>query len=162
VQHLACQRHSSHPARQRQAPDRGGVKFRSDVNGYITGLRFYKGAGNTGTHVGSFWTRTDTKLASVTFTGESASGWQQVKFPTAIQITANTIYVASYFSPNGGYAATGGMFTASGVDNAPLHALASGVDGPNGVFRYDSTGFPTSTYHAGNYWVDVVFSATAP
>ena len=29
-----------------------GTKFRSDVAGYITGARFYKGAANTGTHVG--------------------------------------------------------------------------------------------------------------
>src|SRR5262249_54368607 len=29
-----------------------GVKFRSDVAGYITGIRFYKGSTNTGTHVG--------------------------------------------------------------------------------------------------------------
>src|SRR5262249_19239600 len=28
-----------------------GVKFRSNAAGYITGLRFYKGSGNTGTHV---------------------------------------------------------------------------------------------------------------
>src|SRR4029450_10301370 len=26
-----------------------GLKFRADVNGYVTGIRFYKGAGNTGT-----------------------------------------------------------------------------------------------------------------
>ena len=30
-----------------------GVKFRSDVAGTITGIRFYKGSTNTGTHVGS-------------------------------------------------------------------------------------------------------------
>ena len=30
-----------------------GVKFRADVAGTITGIRFYKAAGNTGTHVGS-------------------------------------------------------------------------------------------------------------
>src|SRR5262249_49540313 len=29
-----------------------GVKFRSDVAGTVTGLRFYKGSANTGTHVG--------------------------------------------------------------------------------------------------------------
>ena len=33
-----------------------GVKFRSDVAGYITGIRFYKGPDNTGTHVGHLWT----------------------------------------------------------------------------------------------------------
>ena len=34
-----------------------GVKFRSDVAGTISGIRFYKAAANTGTHVGSLWTR---------------------------------------------------------------------------------------------------------
>ena len=33
-----------------------GVKFTSDVNGLIKGIRFYKGAANTGTHIGSLWT----------------------------------------------------------------------------------------------------------
>ncbi len=33
-----------------------GVKFRSSIAGYITGLRFYKGTLDTGTHVGSLWT----------------------------------------------------------------------------------------------------------
>ncbi len=33
-----------------------GVKFRADVHGSITGLRFYKYAQNTGTHVGNLWT----------------------------------------------------------------------------------------------------------
>ena len=32
-----------------------GVKFRADQAGFITGIRFYKGSGNTGTHVGSLW-----------------------------------------------------------------------------------------------------------
>src|SRR3972149_4018871 len=35
-----------------------GVKFRSDVAGYVTGLRFYKSSSNTGTHVGNLWTST--------------------------------------------------------------------------------------------------------
>jgi hypothetical protein len=39
----------------------------------------------------------------------------------------------------------------------PLHALADGVDGSNGVFVFGA-GFPdVSTFTATNYWVDVVF-----
>jgi hypothetical protein len=30
-----------------------GVKFTSDVDGQVTGIRFYKGSGNSGTHVGN-------------------------------------------------------------------------------------------------------------
>jgi hypothetical protein len=34
-----------------------GVKFRADVSGFVTGIRFYKSSENTGTHVGNLWTR---------------------------------------------------------------------------------------------------------
>ncbi|MCU1271981.1 MAG: hypothetical protein JWN74_3275, partial [Acidobacteriaceae bacterium] len=32
-----------------------GVRFKSDVSGTITGVRFYKSSNNTGTHVGNLW-----------------------------------------------------------------------------------------------------------
>ncbi len=140
-----------------------GVKFRSDVAGYITGIRFYKSAGNTGTHVGNLWSSTGTLLRSATFTGETASGWQQVNFATPVAIAANTTYVASYHSLNGGYGIALGYFATQGVDRPPLHALADGVSGPNGVFIYNATSaFPNQTYASSNYWVDIVFSTTAP
>ena len=41
-----------------------GVKFRAAQNGSITGLRFYKGPQNTGTHTASLWTATGTRLAT--------------------------------------------------------------------------------------------------
>ncbi len=56
-------------------PQELGVKFRSDVNGYVTGIRFYKAATNTGTHVANLWTSTGTLLATATFTNETESGW---------------------------------------------------------------------------------------
>ena len=80
-----------------------GVKFRSDVAGSITGIRFYKATANTGTHLGNLWSSNGTLLASATFTGESASGWQQVNFATPVTIAANTIYVASYHVTVGHY-----------------------------------------------------------
>ena len=137
-----------------------GVKFRSDVAGSITGIRFYKATANTGTHVGNLWTSTGTPLATATFTGETASGWQQVLFATPVAITANTVYVASYLANNGHYSADDGYFSVNGVDNAPLHALANGVSGGNGVYAYGSSStFPNQTWNARNYWVDVVFQA---
>jgi Domain of unknown function (DUF4082)/Bacterial Ig domain len=136
-----------------------GVKFRADTNGVIKGLRFYKGAGNTGTHVGHLWTANGTQLAAATFSNETASGWQEVTLATPVAVTANTTYVTSYYAPVGRYSVDDNFFTASGVDSPPLHALANGVDGGNGVYRYGSGGgFPTSTFAASNYSVDVVFS----
>ncbi len=38
--------------------------------------------------------------------------------------------------------------------------MASGVDGPNGLYLYGSGGgFPTSSYNDTNYWVDAVFTS---
>ncbi|HWB99995.1 MAG TPA: N,N-dimethylformamidase beta subunit family domain-containing protein, partial [Bryobacteraceae bacterium] len=140
-----------------------GVKFRSDVAGVVTGVRFYKGSQNTGTHVGNLWSNAGALLASVTFSGETASGWQQATFSTPVTITPNTTYIVSYFAPSGRYAADESAL-ASGVDNAPLHALADGVDGPNGVYAYGATSsFPTQSFNATNYWVDGVFvPSTSP
>ncbi|WP_239139253.1 DUF4082 domain-containing protein, partial [Sphaerisporangium krabiense] len=143
-------------------PDSGsvvlGVRFRSSVDGVISGIRFYKGSGNTGTHIGSLWSNTGQLLASATFTNETASGWQQVSFQNPVPITAGTTYVASYLAPTGNYAVDRPYFTTS-FTNSPLTALASGTDGANGVYGYSSTNaFPTQTYQTTNYWVDVVFS----
>jgi hypothetical protein len=138
-----------------------GVRFRTDAGGFITGLRFYKGTGNSGTHVGSLWSNSGTLLASATFTNETASGWQQVSFATPVAISADTTYVASYHAPVGRYAVNSSYFAASGATNGPLTALRSGVDGANGVYRYGSNVvFPNQTYSASNYWVDVLFSTT--
>jgi hypothetical protein len=137
-----------------------GVKFRSDVAGSITGVRFYKASTNTGTHVGTLWTSTGTRLASVTFTGETASGWQQVNFATPVAIAANTVYVISYHANTGHYSVDANYFATSGVDNPPLHALANGVSGSNGIYLYGaSSAFPTATWESANYWVDVIFKA---
>jgi hypothetical protein len=138
-----------------------GVKFRSDTSGFITGIRFYKSGSNTGVHQGNLWTSTGTLLANVTFTNEGASGWQQAFFSSPVAITANTTYIASYFAPAGNYSANSGNFTNAGVDAPPLHALADGVDGPDGVYVYGATsGFPSNSAGGANYWVDVIYSAT--
>ncbi len=137
-----------------------GVKFRSDVAGSITGIRFFKWSRESGTHTGSLWTSTGLLLATGTFTNETGSGWQTLTFSSPVSITANTTYVASYHTPAAMAAISFGAFQSKGVDNAPLHALQSGVDGPNGVFSYSSGGvFPSNGSNGDNYWVDVVFSS---
>jgi hypothetical protein len=136
-----------------------GVKFRSSVAGTVTGVRFYKAAANTGTHVGSLWSATGQLLGQATFGGESASGWQKVTFATPVAIAADTTYVAGYHAPNGHYSITPAAFSSSGVANPPLSALADNVSS-NGVYVYSGVAaYPTNTFNAGNYWVDVLFDA---
>ncbi len=135
-----------------------GMKFRSDVTGYVIAVRFYKGIQNTGTHIGSLWSSDGKRLASATFTNETNFGWQRAFFPSPVRISAHTTYVISYYAPNGGYAASVNFFS-KGVNHSPLHSLADGVDGPNGVYFYQTGGgFPNQTFNATNYWVDVEFS----
>lgn len=142
------------------APVELGVRFRSSTPGYVTGIRFYKGLTNTGTHTGQLWSGS-TMLSSVTFTNESASGWQEASFATPVLIDANTTYVASYLAPNGHYAVDKDFFLSSGVSNPPLRALKDGEDGGNGVYIYTTTPTaPNQTTTSNNYWVDVLFDAT--
>jgi hypothetical protein len=133
-----------------------GTKFTADASGFITSLRFYKSAGNTGTHTASLWTAAGQRLATATFTGETASGWQQVNFATPVAITAGTTYVASYHTNVGHYSVSRSFFS-SQFNSGLLHVPANG-----GVYLYGASGFPTKTYQASNYWVDVVLDSTPP
>ncbi|TAX64877.1 DUF4082 domain-containing protein [Rhizobium ruizarguesonis] len=131
-----------------------GVKFQTSVAGTITGIRFYKGDLDTGTHTGSLWSNTGTKLATLTFTNETASGWQTAYFTSPVSLTVGQTYTASYHTNSGHYSTTISYFT-SNVTSGPLTAPASG----NGVYTYGSASlYPTSTYQSTNYWVDVMFT----
>jgi hypothetical protein len=132
-----------------------GVRFTSQQAGFITGIRFYKGAQNTGTHTGSLWSTTGQRLATVTFTGETASGWQTALFAQPVQITAGVTYVASYHT-QGFYSVTVEGFR-NGYVNGTLSVGSESSGLGNGVYSYGASAFPTSTYRNSNYFVDVVF-----
>ncbi len=141
-------------------PTELGVKLRASTAGFITALRFYKSAGNTGTHIGSLWSAAGSLLAQATYTGETASGWQQVTLNAPFAVAANTTYVVSYHTMVGRYSSDGGYFGSS-VGGTPLRALADGEDGGNGVYAYSTPAtFPNQTFGATNYWVDAVFTTT--
>ncbi|MET3925244.1 DUF4082 domain-containing protein [Devosia sp. 2618] len=134
-----------------------GMKFTSSQAGTITGVRFYKGAQNTGTHTGTLWSSAGVKLGTLTFQNETASGWQTASFATPIAITAGTTYIVSYHS-NGNYSASANGF-ASPVTSGPLTAPSSASSGGNGLYAYGgASAFPTNSYNASNYYVDVVFN----
>ena len=133
-----------------------GVQFQASSSGFITGVRFYKEPDDTGAHTGSLWSSTGQLLASGTFSGETASGWQELDFSAPVAVTAGTTYVASYHTSTG-FPAGDQQGLASAVTNGPLTALAGG-----GVYAYGSANtFPASTYKNNNYWVDVVYSQSA-
>ena len=101
-------------------------------------------SGTCGPRPGRSWRRRP-------FTGETASGWQQVNFATPVAITAGTVYVASYFAPDRALRRqTAATSPPPGVDNAPLHALQDGVERRQRRLpvRHRQRASPTSTYNA--------------
>lgn len=131
-----------------------GVAFKSSVAGSVTAVRFYKGTANTGTHTGSLWTTSGVRLAKVTFTNETASGWQTATLPTPIALTVGTNYIVSYNAPAGRYSYTPNFFTKAWTSGA-LTARSNN----NGLYRFGSgTAVPNQSSNSTNYFVDVVFA----
>jgi Domain of unknown function (DUF4082)/Glycosyl hydrolases family 43 len=129
-----------------------GMKFESTTSGQVTAIRYDRAPSETGSHTGHLWSSSGTLLASVNFTNETSSGWQQATLSSPVTIQAGTVYVVSV-GVNSYYDATNNAFTNPVVDG-PLSSVA---DGANGVYG-DLGSFPTSSYENSNYFVDVSFT----
>lgn len=135
-----------------------GLQFTVSAATKVRGIRFYKSLQNTGTHTASLWSATGTRLAQITFTNETASGWQEARFTSPVAIAANKTYVVSYFCSKGNYPADRNYFA-----TAKTSGILTGLATTNGVFTYGSrSSFPRSNYLQTNYWVDVIVENTAP
>jgi trimeric autotransporter adhesin len=128
-----------------------GMAFTSTVGGQITGVRFWKAAGDTGTHIGKLWSSSGQLLTSVTFSNETASGWQQQALVVPVWIAANTRYVVSVNTANTDY-----VVAYDGLEIQVVNQHLRSAIGNNGVFA--SAGqFPTNTFSSSNYFRDVFF-----
>src|SRR4029077_4491589 len=77
-----------------------GTRLQSDVAGQITAIRFWKDANETGTHTGHLWDAAGNLLATVVFSNETTSGWQQQSLVAPLAIAANTEYLVSVNTGN--------------------------------------------------------------
>ena len=111
------------------------MAFTPSRNGTVKAIRFFKGVGNNGTHTGSIWSAAGSRLATVTFANETATGWQSATLAQPLEVTAGTTYVVSYFAPQGHYSVTSGFFS-SPLTKGDLSAPATN----NGRYGYSSTG----------------------
>lgn len=134
-----------------------GLQFVPKVEGFVKGVQFYKGEGNGGTHVGSLWDASGARLASATFTGETATGWQSVRFSNPVAVSPGERYVVSYTAPQGRYAVQVDAFTALGVDADPLTVQGGYGVPPAGVFANPGQ-YPSLSYRNSNYFVDAIFT----
>ncbi|BCJ57101.1 hypothetical protein Jiend_05230 [Micromonospora endophytica] len=128
-----------------------GLRFTATSDGTLTAVRFLKAEGAGTSHRVSVWTAGQL-LATATSTSESGSGWQQVALPAPVAIRAGEVYVASYHTSR--YRVSQGFFT-NKIQSGPL---MTPVDA--GVYAYGESSFPSQSYRASNYWVDVVFTPT--
>jgi hypothetical protein len=131
-----------------------GTKFTSVTAGQITAIRYWKASSEAGTHIGRIWSSTGQLLASVTFTNETASGWQQQALVTPLSIAANTQYVVSVNS-------TFFVATLNGLASQVINGDLRSVVGNNGVFNNTPGQFPTSSFQNSNYFRDIVLVAGA-
>ena len=127
-----------------------GMKFTVDTATQLTAIRFYKDAGETGSHTGTLWTIDGTKVTTVAFSNETSSGWQQQALSAPVQLQTGTTYIVSV-NANASFGVTPGGLAAS-QGTGPLHSVV----GSNGVFGSAAGVFPTGTYNSTNYFVDVV------
>ncbi|MFJ5958507.1 DUF4082 domain-containing protein [Paenarthrobacter sp. NPDC092416] len=134
-----------------------GLRFTPSVDGFITGVRFYKSNANTGTHIGSLWSSSGERLATATFTNETASGWQTTLFSQAVPVAAGQKYTVSYWAPNGHYATKDFQWASFGSTAAPLTVAGGFGAEPAGVYS-TSQSFPTTSFNGGNYFADALFS----
>ena len=136
-----------------------GNQIAVDQTMKLVALRFYKDAGETGTHIGRVWSSTGTSLGTVTFADETASGWQRQALATPITLTAGSTYTVSVNVNTRFVSTVSGL--ASQVTAGPLHTVV----GANGVFGTSAGTFPTGSWSNSNYFVDAVVRSptqTAP
>ncbi|MFI2566035.1 DUF4082 domain-containing protein [Paenarthrobacter sp. NPDC018779] len=136
-----------------------GMRFTPSVDGFVTGVRFYKSTANTGTHIGSLWNAAGARVATATFANETASGWQTVLFSQPVPVAAGQKYTASYWAPRGHYATKDFQWAYSGFNDAPMKVAGGFGAEPAGVYS-TSQEYPTASFNGGNYFVDAVFSTT--
>jgi hypothetical protein len=128
-----------------------GLKVRVTSAAALRAVSFYKSPGETGTHVGRLWSAGGDPLGSVTFTGETASGWQTQELATPIDLTPGQTYVVSVGMNQRFTMTQSGLATE--VVSGPLRSVD---DGANGVFSDAAGIFPTQHWSESNYWVDAV------
>lgn len=102
-------------------------------------------------HTGHIYNASGSVLATVTFSSESASGWQVQNLSIPLSVSPYTKYVVTVDTNNGYFSDSQGGLS-SVIKNGPLSTVGAGLYGDAGYL-------PTSTYQGSNYFRDVVFSA---
>jgi hypothetical protein len=135
-------------------PSNCGMEFTCSIGGCnLVGVAFWKVATDTGSHVAQVYRVSDQALlGSVTFSGETASGWQTANLGTPIPLTANTPYRMA-ISRNVAWAY---MNIGSGFSSGVLSAPSSDY------YTLSLSGFPGSSNGFHTFVTDVLVDGVPP
>ena len=129
-----------------------GVRFSASQAITVSGIRFYRGAQNTGKHVGHIWTRSGKVLRTVTFPRTTSVGWVEAKLAKPLHVKAGEQLIASYVAPRGHYASDVGGFAKRSTDGIVTYPRDAGV------YSYRVGKVPHSVWGHSNYFVDISYS----
>ncbi|HEU4831058.1 MAG TPA: DUF4082 domain-containing protein, partial [Candidatus Saccharimonadales bacterium] len=147
-----------------------GMKVIPTANGYLTALRFYKPIINPETtHIGHVWGANGVSLATVTFTNESAYGWQEAILSSPLPVVKDKVYIISYGMPTPYYQAKFNSFTqpmsSLGFTAYPAgdtRNTATGSGTGNPVYATTAGAYPSSSsLNNVDYYLDAVFSLSS-
>jgi hypothetical protein len=138
-----------------------GFAFRVSADSVtLAGIRFYKASANTGQHTAGLWRKDGgswTLLSSLTFTDETASGWQRQNLSSPVALVQGELYAVGVFMPNGHYSVNPSSFPLT-AGPVVIEVPASDSIG-NGRFVYGgSLAVPLNTFGTGTgYAIDIIY-----
>lgn len=144
-------------------PGTYGDRWRTDTNGYVTALRFYKGTNvGGGLHVMLLYNAAGTELARITSsdTDVVCPAWVTKTLTSAIAITSTTSYVATtwWAGENANSCQTSSLHATS-INNPPLFAPIGSVGAYQGLYTFGAApSFPTSHWADAGYFNDFVLT----
>jgi hypothetical protein len=157
-----------------------GMQFTLSQSATLTGIWFYSASGAgalpsgcavylmTGAGTGTIVSGSENDSPS--WSGAAGSGWVKCSYSGGPTLAASTTYKVVILKPNGtnSYSTTshywdgagaGASGLTSGIITAPNNA---GADGGQDAFNAGaSLAYPSSSFNATNYWVDVEVTTTA-
>ncbi len=130
-----------------------GTVVRAERTGRITGIRFYKRAGNTGKHTAGLFSDDGSMAITGTFSKETKTGWQTWSPKTAIWVRKGAVFTVAVHMPRARYAA---------VSNYRWPAKSRSLTGMRGVYSYGpKLAMPAEVWESSNYFIDVLFVPNA-
>lgn len=127
-----------------------GLRFRVTEPVEAVAVQFYKSSANTGPHTGTLWSGRGRELATARFADKPRRGLKVADLDRKVDLEPGRDYVVSYTAPKGRYSTDQNFFTEP-VSRGPLTAGANA-----GVYSYRPGSFPTGTFGANSYAVDIV------